>query len=111
MVKVNVGAQGVSIGLEGVASIIRNFLHKDDYLAFFRSVERKICLPIDPAEDISQQCLENLDLTLFDTSKFNGFDTRLTSVAYNDDRYGTITLFRVTREHRRPSKIRPEAAM
>lgn len=111
MVKVNVGAQGVSIGLEGVASIIRNFLHKDDYLAFFRSVERKICLPIDPAEEISHQRLENLDLTLFDTSKFNGFDTRLTSVAYNDGKYGTITLFRVTREHRRPSKIRPEAAM
>lgn len=111
MVKVNVSAQGVSIGLEGVASIIRNFLHKDDYLAFFRSVERKICLPIDPAEEISQERLENLDLTLFDTSKFSGFDTRLTSVAYNDGKYGTITLFRVTREQGRLSKIRPEAAM
>jgi hypothetical protein len=41
----------------------------------------------------------------------SGFDTRLTSVAYNDGKYGTITLFRVTRENGWPNKVRPEAAM
>jgi hypothetical protein len=55
--------------------------------------------------------LENLDINLFDTSKFSGFDYRLTSVTYNDGKYGTITLFMVTLEGGRLSKIRPLAAM
>ncbi|KAJ6436668.1 hypothetical protein O9K51_10787 [Purpureocillium lavendulum] len=46
-VKVNVGVQGFSIGLEGVLSLLRHLLRKNDYLAFFRSVKRDIRLPID----------------------------------------------------------------
>jgi hypothetical protein len=48
-----VGAQGVNIGLEGVSRLLRHFLRKDDYLAFFRSAKHDIRLPIGPAEEVS----------------------------------------------------------
>jgi hypothetical protein len=52
-VKVSVGAQGVTIGLEGVPSLLRHFRQRDDYLAFFRSAKHDIRLPIGPAEEVS----------------------------------------------------------
>ncbi|RYP70254.1 hypothetical protein DL771_005557 [Monosporascus sp. 5C6A] len=80
-VKINFSMQGVSIEVEKLARLIRHFFHKVEFLAFFRSVSRPILLPLDnPEEDVDQQRLKNLDANLFDTSKFNGFDTRLTSV-------------------------------
>jgi hypothetical protein len=112
-VKVNVSVQGVSIELEGIARLLRHYLHKDDVLAFFRSVPRPILIPLDnPEEDVDEQRLKRLENNLFDISKFNGFDERLTSVTYSYSRYGTITLFELTRAaDRRPKMIRPLAAM
>jgi hypothetical protein len=108
-VKVNVSAQGVSI--EGIARLVRHYLHKNDFLAFFRSVPRPILIPLDDP-DVDQQQLKRLENNLFDISKFNGFDKRLTSVTYSYGRYGTITLFELTREaDGRPKMIRPLAAM
>ena len=40
------------------------------------------------------QRLEREDINIFDTSKFNGSDRRLTLLTYGDDSpYGTITTF------------------
>ncbi|KAM0452298.1 hypothetical protein ACHAO4_005508 [Trichoderma viride] len=113
-VKFNVSMKGNGIGLEGLVRLIRHWFHKDDFLAYFRSVEREILLPEGYPEEAENHNdrLKSLDTNLFDLSKFNGFDTRLTSVTYGSSRYGTVTLFELTDAIKGvPTKIRPLAAM
>ncbi|UKZ70460.1 uncharacterized protein TrAtP1_011441 [Trichoderma atroviride] len=113
-VKFNISMKGNGIGLDGLARLIRHWFHKDDFLAYFRSVEREILLPADYSEEEEncQQRLKSLDTNLFDLSKFSGFDTRLTSATYGNSRYGTITLFELTDAIKgAPTMIRPLAAM
>lgn len=112
-VKFNVSMKGNGIGLEGLVKLIRHWFHKDDFLTYFRSVEREILLPADYSEEENyQQRLKSLDTNLFDLSKFSGFDTRLTSVTYGSSKYGTITLFELTDAAKGvPTKVRPLAAM
>ncbi|CEJ56729.1 hypothetical protein PMG11_02927 [Penicillium brasilianum] len=112
-VKVNVEAGGFNIGLEGFAKLIRNWLHKEDLLAFYRSLPRIILLPLGDGDGhVDRQRLEKLDIELFDSSKFNGSDRRLTSITYGDSKYGTITVFELTKgDDGTPKTIRPKAAM
>ncbi|KAL7903324.1 hypothetical protein HDV64DRAFT_238570 [Trichoderma sp. TUCIM 5745] len=113
-VKFNVSMKGNGIGLDGLARLIRHWFHKDDFLAYFRSVQREILLPMgySEEEENDKQRLKSLDTNLFDLSKFSGFDTRLTSVTYGGSKYGTITLFELTDAAKGvPTKIQPLAAM
>lgn len=106
--------KGNGIGLEGLVRLIRHWFHKDDFLAYVRSVEREILFPegyLEEAENHKDR-LKSLDTNLFDLSKFSGFDKRLTSVTYGSNKYGTITLFELTDAIKGvPTKIRPLAAM
>ncbi|KAK3943601.1 hypothetical protein QBC46DRAFT_35604 [Diplogelasinospora grovesii] len=121
-IKVKVSASGFGIELEGIFKLLRECLHRDDFMAYYRSVDRSILLPRlndrddgqEGHHDTSQRSIDELgklDVMLFDTSKFNGFDTHLTSVTYGDDKYGTIMLFELKRPDRRPKTLRPVAAM
>ena len=109
--KVRVASPTVNFQLTGMLTLLRHFLHKDDYLTFFRSVDRNILVTNDASDELSNQQLENLDTSLFDTTKFCGFDTRLTALTCNRGRYGTITLFNVGLQDTTPEKIRPISAM
>ena len=111
-VKISLGVLGTSLGVEGIPGLIQHTLHKNDFLAFYRSTTREILLPFDAGTELSGQRLKKFDTSLFDSAKFNGSDCRLTSVTYNNGKYGTITAFQITTETcGRPINIRPEAAM
>jgi hypothetical protein len=114
--------QNVELGVQvlGNGGTVKGFLaalyqafHRRDVLALFRTTNRTIFVPAD-LPNVSPHILDDLERGLFDTSKFRGYDERLTALTYNDGKggNGSITLFELdTWNGGRPKSLQPIAAM
>jgi hypothetical protein len=114
-VEISVGSNIASVSLSGFVRKIRDWLHRRDLLAIWRSTPRTVLLPEEYGPNVDNRRLDALDKELFDTAKFAQFDTRLTTLTYGDGPYGSITLFRTessnTRAPHGAQIVRPIAAM
>lgn len=113
---VNFEAYGFGLGLDNFAMKIRDWCHRRDLLALWRSSddERRILVPVgaSPAETSNGAIAEDLERRLFDVDKFyDGSAQYLTALTYGDGHFGTITLFRVEVHQSLPRRVQPIAAM
>ncbi|KAK3385882.1 hypothetical protein B0H63DRAFT_473776 [Podospora didyma] len=117
-INVSVEAFGFGIGLEGFLVKVRDWCHRKDLLALWKSCVRKILVPSPRAGlvDDGRGGLELLERQIFDIDKFNDSHGRhLTALTYGEGHYGTITLFEVDMfpppNHDLPRQLKPVASM
>lgn len=117
---INVEAYGFSFGLNNFLFKVRDWCHRRDLLALWRSSSgREILVPeaASASEIPKGTTIDDLERQLFDVGKFyDGSGRHLTALTYGDGDYGTVTLFRVdtfeTLPHLVvPRRLRPVAAM
>ncbi|CAH0016461.1 unnamed protein product [Clonostachys rhizophaga] len=111
--RLSIGVQALGNGgtSSGFLSAILHAFHTRDLLTIFRSIERQIFVPTT-LENPIQNTLESLEIALFDTSKFAGYDTQLTALTFNDGKYGAATLFRMSvSDQGQPMRLHPTVAM
>ena len=96
--KVNVQAMGNGGGLEGWFGIVHSWVNPTDWLSLYRGQASVIHAwsgrDVSKKEDL--EVLENIESQLFDTTKYYGACELMTVVTYGDNKYGTISLFRIT---------------
>lgn len=114
-IEVGITTPVVGITTKGLFGILARVLQRKDYRAYFKASARMIYLPDSISKKPDELELEEYERNLFGTGKFVGDSSMMTCLTYNDQNYGTITLFKVemadTDEGRWPERIRPIAAM
>jgi hypothetical protein len=96
--KLDIQAMGNGGGLEGWFGIFHSWFTPTDWRSLYRAQAPTIHAweGRDVSKKKDYETLEHIETQLLDTTKYNGACEFMTVVTYGDDKYGTVSLFRVT---------------